>query len=336
MNILVMGGGQLVGWHIVRTALDRGHAVTLFNRGKTNPGEFPGVERVLGDRDGGLAPLAERTFDAVVDCCGFHPAIVRQSAELLRDRVGHYTFISTESVYPEMLTTDIDESAPLVELPPPIPATFVMEAYGGLKVLCERVVREVYGARALIVRPGMVVGPRDHTDRFTHWVRRAAQPGEMLVPGPPERRTQVIDARDLAAFVLDRTAARDDGIYNASGPAESLRFDAVVSACLEAGGHAATPVWVDHAWLAAAGATGQELPFWFSDEADPSVPGELEISSRRGIAAGLRFRPLLDTVRDILAWDRVRPADFALRPGPLDAARERELLAAWRARTPAG
>lgn len=332
MHVLIIGGGQLVGWHIVRAALDRGFKVTLFNRGRTNPGEFPGVERLIGDRDGGLAPLADRSFDVVVDCCGFHPRIVRQSAELLRDRVGHYTFISTESVYPDELTTDIDESAPLIELAPPVPDTFVMEAYGGLKVLCERVVSEVYGRRALIVRPGLVVGPRDHTDRFTHWVRRAAQPGEMLLPGPPTRRIQLIDARDLAAFVLDRTVARDPGIYNASGPAESLTFERAVAACLEAGGHAAAPVWVEHAWLARAGANGAELPFWFPDEARPEVPIELEISSRRGIAAGLRFRPLLQTVRDILAWDRARPADFTLRPGPLNAERERELLAAWRAR----
>lgn len=331
MNILVMGGGQLVGWHIVRTALDRGYGVTLFNRGRTNPGEFPGVERLVGDRDGGLAPLAGRRFDAVIDCCGFHPDVVRQSAELLKEGAGHYTFISTESVYPDELTVDIDETAPVIELAPPIPATFVMEAYGGLKVLCERVVRDVYGSRALIVRPGLVVGPRDHTQRFTHWVRRAAEPGEMLLPGPPSRRVQLIDARDLAAFVLDRTAARDDGVYNASGPEYSLTFERAVAACLEAGGHAATPAWVDHAALVKAGGNGVELPFWFPDDAHPDTPVELEISSRRGIAAGLRFRPLADTVRDILAWERSRPADFPMRPGPLNAEREKELLAACRA-----
>lgn len=332
MNLLILGGSQFVGWHIVDAAVRRGHDVTLFNRGTTNAGVWPGIAARHGDRDGGLAALGEGRWDAVIDACGYVPRVVEQSAALLQGRVGRYVFISTESVYRNMLVIGMDEDAELWELPDPTVETITGETYGGLKVLCERVVRQHYGARALVIRPGLVVGPRDHTDRFTMWVRRAARPGEFLAAGPRERRLQVIDGRDLAAFVLDRTEAGDDGTYNASGPADSLTFGALIDTAVTVGGGVGTPLWLDHAFLAAAGVDEAELPLWFPSDDDRAVPAELEISSRRGIAAGLRFRPLAVTMADTLAWDRARPAGFTLRP-TLTPEREAELLSAWRARS---
>lgn len=332
MNLLILGGSQFVGWHIVDAALGRGHDVTVFNRGRTNAGVWPGVTTRRGDRDGGLDALKDGRWDAVIDACGYLPRVVEQSAALLEPRVGRYVFISTESVYRNGLEVGLDEDAELWELADPAVEAITPETYGGLKVLCERVVRRHFGGRALVVRPGLVMGPRDHTDRFTMWVRRAARPGGFLAAGPPERRLQLIDGRDLAAFVLDRTEAEDDGTYNASGPAESLTIGALVDTAVRVGGGVATPIWVDHAFLIGAGVDEGELPLWFPADDDRNVPGELEISSRRARASGLAFRPLAETMTDTLAWDRARPVDFALRPVMTDA-REAELLALWRART---
>lgn len=331
MNLLILGGSQFVGWHIVDAAVRRGHDVTLFNRGKTNAGVWPGVTALRGDRDGGLDPLKGGRWDAVIDTCGYLPRVVAGSAAQLQGRVGRYVFISTESVYRDMLAIGLDEDAALCTLDDPAVETITGETYGGLKVLCERAVRDRYGVQALVIRPGLVVGPRDHTDRFTSWIRRAARPGEFLAAGPPERRIQFIDGRDLAAFVLARTEADDDGTYNASGPAESLTFGRLIDTAVEVGGGVARPVWVDHAFLAASDTNELELPFWFPSDVDRTVPGELEVSSRRAITRGLAFRPLAETVRDTLDWDRTRPPDFALRP-TLTPEREAELLARWRAR----
>ena len=221
VKLLVLGGTRFVGRHLVEAALARGHEVTLFNRGN-HPEVFPEVEGLIGDRDGDLGALENRTWDAALDTSGYVPRLVRDSAERLRDAVGHYTFISTVSVYPDTLPPHADEDARVRGLEDPLTEEVTNGTYGGLKVLCEEAVREIYGARSLVIRPGLVVGPYDPTDRFTYWPVRVAEGGEVLAPGVPEAPVQFIDARDLAAWTLGMIEGRETGTYNAVSPADSF------------------------------------------------------------------------------------------------------------------
>ena len=207
MRILVLGGTRFAGRAIVEAALGRGDTVTMFNRGITNRGLFPGVETVIGDRTEDLYPLGRREFDAVVDVACYDPATARVSAEALAGRVGRYVFVSTVSVYASAATTEAQvEDAPLADLKPDL--TDPLENYGANKALCEAVIREAFGERALIGRPGLISGPHDPTDRFPYWPRRIARGGRVLAPGDAGDLTQVIDVRDLAAFLLDRKSTR--------------------------------------------------------------------------------------------------------------------------------
>src|SRR4051795_10874890 len=197
MRILVLGGTQFLGRHVVDVALERGHDLTLFNRGQTRPELFPDVEKLRGDRDNDLAALEGRDFDAVVDTSGYIPRLVAQTLDALGD-VGHYTFVSSISVYADV-STPPTESSPVAELKEPTEE--VMEAYGELKALCEDVVRERF-PNAFIPRPGLIVGPWDPTGRFTYWPVRLAAGGRILAPAPPDADAQVIDGRDLAAWIV--------------------------------------------------------------------------------------------------------------------------------------
>src|SRR5436190_11065069 len=210
MELLVLGGTSFLGRHAVEAALARGHRVATFTRGRTNPDLFPEAEGLRGDRDGGLAALGDRSWDAVLDTSGYVPRVVAASAELLTARAGHYTFISSESVYAPTTNTPVAEDGSVLE-PPPEGVEEIAEHYGGLKVGCERAVQAAFGDSALIVRPGLIVGPHDPTNRFTYWVRRmydAADGEEVLAPAPPGRQGQFIDARDLAAWILRMIEAR--------------------------------------------------------------------------------------------------------------------------------
>src|SRR5882762_6808084 len=202
MRILVLGGTRFLGRGFVVAAQARGHELTLFNRGRTNPELHPRVERILGDRDGGLGALAGRTWDAVVDPSGFFPRVVGASARALAGSVGRYLFVSSISVYAEPIPHGVDETAPVAPLADPAVEDIGGGAYGGLKALCEDRVREAFGERATVVRPGLIVGPHDTTDRFPYWPRRIARGGEVLAPGEPSAPVQLIDARDLAAFMV--------------------------------------------------------------------------------------------------------------------------------------
>jgi 2'-hydroxyisoflavone reductase len=319
MRLLILGGTSFLGRHLAEAALARGDQVTLFNRGRTNPDLFPEAEKLRGDRDGGLAPLEGRTWDAVVDTSGYFPRLVRASAELLAPNVGHYTFISTVSVYAD-LSAGPDESSPLGTLDDETVEDFgpEYENYGPLKALSEREVEHALPGRTLILRPGLIVGPFDPTDRFTYWPRRLARGGEILAPGPPERRTQFIDARDLAAWLLWLADAGTTGVFNATN--EGVTFGELL-----AGGDVG---WVDDAFLVDQG-VGEwiELPLWI---ADPKFAGMDRADVSRAVAAGLTFRPVADTVRDTATWDSTR-GEYEARAG-LTAEREAELLAAWRKR----
>ena len=334
MNLLILGGTVFLGRHLVEAALARGHAVTLFNRGQHNPDLFPEVERLRGDRDGDLQALEGRRWDAVVDTCGYVPRVVRASAEMLAPNVDHYTFISSISVYADTSKPGIDEQAPVGTLDDPTTEEVTGESYGPLKALCEQAAEATMPGRVLNIRPGLIVGPHDPTDRFTYWVRRVAEGGEVLAPGDPDAPVQVIDARDLAGWTIRMIEQRQTGVFNATGPAERLRMADLLTTCKQVSRSDATFVWLDDAFLLEAGAGPWiEVPLWIP-ATDGQNDGLLDIDIAKARAAGLTFRDIADTVRDTLAWDRTRPADTERRAG-LAPERERALLQAWHERNAA-
>ncbi len=316
MKLLVLGGTKFLGRALVEAALGRGDEVTTFTRGATNPELFPEVDRRRGDRDGDLRSLEHGEWDAVVDTSGYVPRVVRAAAELLRERVGRYLFVSSISVYADATTPPTEES-PLAELDDPA-SEEIMRDYGALKAACERVVSDVYGERALLVRPGLIVGPHDPTDRFTYWPRRVAAGGDVLAPGSPEDPAQFIDVRDLAAWLL---RALDDcraGAYNATG--EPLGIGELLEECKAVTGSDARFHWLPADRLLAEGVQPwTELPLWLP--AEHAALNRSEVSKAR--AAGLAFRPLAETIRDTLAWDAAR--DIPLADG-VGLPREREQL----------
>lgn len=318
MRLLILGGTRFLGRALVEEARGRGHEVTLFNRAQTNPSLFPDVERLHGDRDGDLSALEGRSWDAAVDTCGYFPRVVRASAELLADAVGHYTFVSTISVYAD-LSRPPKESSALATIEDETVEEFgpEFEYYGPLKALCEQAVRDVFGERALIVRPGFIVGPHDPTDRFTYWVRRAAEGGRMVAPGPPDRPLQFIDVRDLAAWMVRMIEERRPGTFNAANAGVRLR---------EVLGDADV-VWVSDEFLVERGVDESELPLW---TADPGFAALHEAEVSAAIAAGLAFRPVEETVLDTLEWDS--GLDDRERAAGLDPERETQLIAAWEGR----
>ena len=295
MRLLVLGGTKLVGRDLATAALAAGHEVTLFHRGITGLDVHPEAEHLLGDRDGGLEPLAGRTWDACVDVSGYEPRLVRASAEVLRASVARLVYVSTISVYAS-LAEPTDESAPLSELPAGVdPDDFAWEHYGPLKALGERAVLDVFGERATVVRPGYVVGPHDHTGRFTWWVRRAARGGRMPVPASIHGRAQFIDGRDLGAFLLRAAEAGLPGAYNATGPVPPVGMREVLELAAAAAGADLEVVPVPDEEVAAAGVG---YPLWVHD---PGWSAWAEVDVSRALGVGLRFRPLRETVRDTLA-----------------------------------
>ena len=328
MRILILGGTVFVGRALVEAALENGHQVTLFNRGKSGPNLFPQVETLQGNRDGGLDALKGREWDAVIDTCGYVPRVVRQSAELLKDQVEHYTFISTVSVYQEPLAAGSDENAPLSTLPDESIEDPRGEYYGPLKVRCEQVVQEVYPENSLIPRPCIIVGPHDRFDRFAYWLNRIDRGGEVLVPGNPQRKIQFIDARDLGAWVVRMVEEQATGIYNAVGPEEPLTMGDFLAVCKQASGSDARLTWVKDSFLEEnqIGAMW-EMPFWMP-ESDPSSKGMFTFDNTTARQTGLTFRPVEQLVAETLAWDRQRP-EHKWRAG-LSPEREQELLEKWR------
>ena len=312
MNLLVLGGTQFVGKHIVLEALSRGHTVSTFTRGKS-PDDLPDtVTRLHGDRDGGLDALRAGRWDACVDVSGYLPRVVRQSAEALRERVGRYLFISTVSVYAPGERETTAEDAPLIELDDPA-SEDIKAHYGGLKVLCEEVVGEVYGERATQVRPHIVAGPDDHTRRFTYWPEALAAGGPVLAPGDGSDPVQCVDARDLAAFVLTLLEAERGGVYHVAAPSRPWReFLAEVA---DGVGQRPDLVWTPADELAARGLGQAELPLYLPRAEDAG--GLMRVDSRRAVAAGLRCRPLAETARDTLAWSLGQPQERRPRPVPV-------------------
>ncbi len=323
MRLLVLGGTTFVGRHFAELALRRGHSVTLFTRGRTGPNVLPECPRIVGDRKGDLSGLSDGSWDAVLDTSGYRPDDVRRSARRLKEACNLYAFVSTLNVYPdhsspgltEDMATYADEDGN---------ASVANDPYGMRKAQCEREVQRAFGERALIIRPGLIVGPHDNTDRFGYWPTRFALGGDVLIPGPPEAPLQVVDARDHAAFVLKQIERHKTGVYNVTSPPGRSTMADLASACRHATG-AGTPVWIDPQHLASYGIQPwNEIPLWFGDD-DRRWDGTMQVCTRRAEAAGLRCRSLVATVADVLAWEQSR-GTLSRRGQQLSALRERMLL----------
>lgn len=330
LRILILGGTSFLGPELVLAARARGHALTLFNRGKTRPELFPDVEKLRGDRDGKLDALRGRTWDAVLDTSGYVPRIVAASAGLLADRVGLYLFVSSISVYADS-REPIDETSP-VETLADEKSEDVRAHYGALKVLCEKAAERAMPGRVLSVRPGLIVGPGDPTDRFTYWPARMDRGGEVLCPGDGKDPAQVIDVRDLAAFMVRASEERLAGTMDAVGPASPMSMAVMLEACRAASGKPATLTWVDARFLEESKVSSwSDLPAWIPSSSDGA--GLARVSNARAVARGLAFRPIADTARDTLVWWRGLPAERRAKPrAGLAPEREAAVLAAFRGR----
>ena len=325
MKILILGGKRFLGIALVEALLKAGHTPTLFNRGTTNPDLFPKVKNLIGDREKDLSALKRRKWDAVIDTSGFLPRVVKESAKMLSNKCETYVFISTVSVYRDYNRPDIDESYPLAELEDPNDENYAGPAYGALKALCEYEIQQTFKGNLVVVRPGLIVGPNDPTDRFTYWPWRVAQGSKVLTPGPPSADLQFIDVRDLADFILKLIEQKANGVYNAVGPRNPANFGSLLVACREAAGSDATFVWADERFLLDEGLQPWvDLPLWLPNS-DPSFAGFNNINNNKAVKAGLTFKPLSETVLDTLNWIRSQPPAAKLKRG-LDPQRETELL----------
>src|SRR5713226_5792226 len=335
LRILILGGTGFTGPYQVRYALSRGHKVTTFNRGKTHPTELPNeVEQLIGDRNGKLDALKNRQWDVVIDNPATLPAWVRDAAQILKSNVERYVFISTISVYADT-GQSVDETAALAKYDGPDPYKETIEAVkasgyktsGPLKALSEKEAEKWFPGKALIIRPGLIVGPRDETDRFTYWPVRIDRGGEVLAPGDPSDPVQFIDARDLAEWTIRMAENHATGIYNATGPAKPLGIGAMLDGIKDAGKSNANLIWVSEEFLTQQKVEAwSDMPVWTGKES-----GLARASISRGLSKGLTFRPLSDTTRDTLVWFKSLPQDrqSKLRAG-LTPEREVEVLAAWK------
>ncbi len=326
-RILILGGTGYIGPAIVSAARARGHAVTLYNRGKTNPHLFPEVEKILGERQADLNRLRGRSWDAVIDTWTRYPSAVRAAAELLRDQVGQYLFVSTISVY-KLGREPIDESSAVMTPSEPPPENQDLRNYGPLKVLSEQAAEQAMPGRVTVVRPGVIAGPGDPTDRFTYWPVRLARGGQVLAPGDPEYRMQFIDVRDLGEWIITAIEARHVGTYNAVGPAEP-ELRTVLQACHSGVASSGQLVFVDDKWLEQNSA-GDFNDFPLAVPGDSPISGFARVSATRAMQKGLRFRPVGVTAKDTLDWWNAQPAERRAKPRPgLTAEREAELLSRW-------
>ncbi|MFD9686397.1 NAD-dependent epimerase/dehydratase family protein [Kitasatospora sp. NPDC059088] len=322
MRILIMGGTRFVGLHFARAALAAGHDVTVLHRGRSGAHLLPEATHLIADRDADLTALRGRSWDATVDVSAYYPRQVRQLADALDPgAAGHYLLVSSMAVYDTPAAPGFTEDSPLLPADSPEPEEITPATYGMLKVQCERAAVERFGPDSLLVRPTYVIGPQDYTHRFDHWVQRITRGGEVLAPGRPDAPLQVVDARDLADWMLDLLTKRATGAYHAATPPPFTMgdlLDAVASAVAPAG---TTLTWADDDFLRTSGVQDRALPLWHSDPlrratntADPAA----------ALGTGLRLRPVADTARDIEPFE---PLPQALTPTA-----EADLLAAWHRR----
>lgn len=325
-TLLILGGTGFIGPHLVRRAVERGHQVTIFTRGRRDASLPAGVERLLGDRDGKLEALGTRRWDAVIDDSATNPDWVRLSTERLASS-GRYLFTSSTGVYYPYLRQGLAEADPVhTEAADPKDGS---ESFGTRKARCEAIVTRSFGARGVVVRPTYIVGPGDYTDRFTYWPVRLAEGGEVLAPGKKTDPVQFIDVRDLAAFMLKLVEDDASGIFNAIGPGAPMTIEAFLRESTAALGVTSQLVWVDEATLKARQIDGM-VPWILASGNDL---GHTSIRTTRSQTAGLSHRPVGETVRDTLAWFKELPADRrASAKWVISRDVEREILAAARAR----
>jgi len=337
LKILILGGTRFIGLHMTALALERGHTVTFFNRGRTKADRFPEVERIHGDRNGQIDGLKGRAWDVVIDNSGYVPRVVKLSAELLAPQVRQYVFTSSISVYPDF-SVPRDEKSPVGKMADETVETIDEATYGPLKALCEQAAERALPGRTTVIRPGLIVGPDDNTDRFTWWPARAARGGEFIAPGAPSDPFQVIDARDLAAFTLNAVERNITGTYNLVSDVNDFKFGELTSACIAAANRQAKPADPPRAtFLPADFLAAQkvepwsEMPAWL-----PATGDEAAFAGTRNAAArakGLKITPLAKTVDETLAWHLARPAGERekLKAG-IAPEKEAAVLAEWKAR----
>jgi 2'-hydroxyisoflavone reductase len=349
MKLLILGGTRFVGRHLVTAALARHHELTLFNRGKHreehSSAALTSVETIYGDRNSDLAKLQGRRWDAVIDTCGYLPRTVRASAEILSHSVDRYVFISSLSVYPDFSVLGLDETGSVATLTSEqleqanqidssgqASAVTYGKMYGGLKALCEQAAEEVLPNRVLSIRPGLIVGPLDYTDRFTYWVQRVArgnEVGKVLAPGRSERYVQFIDVRDLAEWTVRMIERKEAGVYNANGLPHNLTMERVLEKCKMVSAGDASFTWVDDNFLMQEKVVPwSEMPLWMPEEAAPHLKGFMFINCDKAVGAGLSFRPLNETIRDTLSWFETNRLNEELRAG-IDTDKEQRLLRKW-------
>ena len=342
MKLLILGGTRFLGRHLVGAALARNHEVTLFNRGTHPAPATNGVETIHGDRSSDLAKIQGRRWDVVIDTCGYLPRTVKASAEALSDSVDRYVFTSSLSVYADFSVPGIDETAPLATLTSEqleeanaidasgqASAVTYGKMYGGLKALCEQAAEEVLPGRVLNIRPGLIVGPYDYTDRFTYWVVRGARGGEVLAPDGPDYYIQFIDAGDLAEWTVSMIERKATGVYNANGLPGIVTMGALLHECKRASASDATFTWASEDFLLEHNvAPWSEMPLWMPEGAAPHFKGFMFVKSDKAIAAGLTFRPLEDTIKNTLTWYETNRANEELKAG-IDPEREVMLLRKW-------
>jgi len=324
MKILILGGTIFLGKHLVNSAQKKGHEVTLFNRGKHNPDWFPNVEKLKGDRDGDFESLKGRTFDAVIDTSGYVPRIVKLSAEFMKNKTDNYTFISSISVYKDFSEMGMNENSAAGTIEDETTEEITGESYGPLKYLCEKTVEEIYKERALNIRPGLIVGEDDPSDRFGYWIYRINKGGKVLAPGPKEKNVQFIDVKDLADWTIKMVEEKNIGTYSATGPDYNLTFEKLIDDCKKVSGSNAEIVWIDQKFLMNENAGAYvELPLWLPDEMD----GGNNCDVSKAIGKGLTFRLLEETLKDSMEFINSKK-DYTLKAG-LKTERETELIKKW-------
>lgn len=332
LKILILGGTAFLGPAIVRYALSRGHEITLFNRGRTNPHLFPDLEKITGDRKEGVDALKGRSWDVVIDTSGYVPRIVSESAGLLADSVGQYIFISTISVYADFSQPGLNENSPVAILEDPATEDVTAATYGGLKALCEQAAEKAMRGRSTTIRPGLIVGPMDRSDRFTYWPVRISKGGEVLTPESPDIVTQVMDVNDLGMFIVHCAERNITGTYNATSPAEELTMGEIFETCRQVSGSDATFTYVSHEFMAENEVSEwMDMPVYVHLASGGPEAGHPYIDVGRALAQGLTFRPISETIRDTLDWWATVPQEHKDRPrrAGLTAEREQELLDKW-------
>lgn len=328
LNILILGGTGFLGPHQVRYAQQRGHTVTLFNRGRTNPHLFPGVEKLVGDRNDDLTALEGREFDAVIDNSANIPRWVRQSCDVLQGNIGSYQYVSSISAYASHDIPNMDESADVGTLDDPTVERVTGQTYGPLKAYSEQAARDAFPDSHIVVRPGLIVGPGDPTGRFTYWPVRIDRGGETIAPGNPTDPVQFIDARDLARFQIKLAEDNATGTYNATGPNHPLSIAELLYGVRAVTTSDVRFTWVDADFLAEHEVyPWSNLPVWVP----PTEPmrGFGSVNCDRAIAAGLTTMPLADTARDTLDWFKQLPEDRQRLGASLQPDKEQQVLAAW-------